>query len=293
MKIGIIGLGDIAQKAYLPIITRKKELDLYLFTPNKEKLKNLCEEYKVSGVDSLDELVKKGINGAFVHSSTNSHYEIIKYLLENNIDVYVDKPISYHYKEALELTTLAKEKNLVLMVGFNRRNSPFIQGLEKENNTIIMEKNRINLPGEKRVYVYDDFIHVVDTVLYLLGSYRGVEVNAQVKRDLINNLVVNFYGENNIGIGIMNRISGMNEERVEVFKEGEKTIIENVSSKYSYKDNILIKEKESDWMPTLEKRGFYNLIDNFLFYIKREEKFNFYDSQLLTHKVCEDILNKL
>ncbi len=293
MKIGIIGLGDIAQKAYLPIITRKKDLDLYFFTRNKEKLDALCKEYKTNGVETIEELVGKGIKGAFVHSSTESHYKIIKYLLENNINVYVDKPISYYYHQAEELTQLAKEKGLVLMVGFNRRNSPYIKDLCGENNTVLMEKNRVNLPGEKRVYVYDDFIHVVDTVLYLLGSYRGVEVNFQHKEDLINNLVVNFYGENNIGIGIMNRISGMTEERVEVFKNGEKITVENVSLKYLYKNNMCIKEKDSDWTPTLEKRGFYSLIESFLEYIEKKEKFDLYESQLLTHKVCEEILEKI
>ncbi len=293
MKIGIIGLGDIAKKAYLPIITRKKSLDLYFYTRNKKKLKELCDEYKVIGVSKVEEMIDKKIEAVFVHSSTESHYEIVKYLLENNIHVYVDKPISYYYEEAKELTRLAKEKKLVLMVGFNRRNSPYIRDLKGNINSIIMEKNRVNLPGEKRVFVYDDFIHVVDTVIYLLGSYKKVEVNSQVEDGLVNNLVVNFYGEKNIGIGIMNRISGMTEERVEVFKKGEKTIVENVSFRYVYNNNTCIKVKDSDWIPTLKKRGFYFLIDQFVNYINKEKKFDLYHDQLLTHKVCEEIVSKI
>lgn len=34
MKIGIIGLGDIAQKAYLPVITQRPDLALVFCTRN-------------------------------------------------------------------------------------------------------------------------------------------------------------------------------------------------------------------------------------------------------------------
>lgn len=33
MKIGIIGLGDIAQKAYLPAITQHSDVELVFCTP--------------------------------------------------------------------------------------------------------------------------------------------------------------------------------------------------------------------------------------------------------------------
>ena len=38
MRIGIIGLGDIAQKAYLPVLNEKEGIELVLCTRNKEKL---------------------------------------------------------------------------------------------------------------------------------------------------------------------------------------------------------------------------------------------------------------
>lgn len=41
--------------------------------------------------------------------ATESHFQICKTLLENKIPVYVDKPISYSYKEAEELYELSKK----------------------------------------------------------------------------------------------------------------------------------------------------------------------------------------
>lgn len=34
MRIGIIGLGDIAQKAYLPVLSKKEGIELVLCTRN-------------------------------------------------------------------------------------------------------------------------------------------------------------------------------------------------------------------------------------------------------------------
>ena len=48
LKIGVIGLGDIAQKAYLPIITRKEDIELVLSTRNKKVLDKLYNELKIT-----------------------------------------------------------------------------------------------------------------------------------------------------------------------------------------------------------------------------------------------------
>lgn len=41
LKIGVIGLGDIAQKAYLPVFAEKEDMEFHLYTRNHDKLKNL------------------------------------------------------------------------------------------------------------------------------------------------------------------------------------------------------------------------------------------------------------
>lgn len=48
MKIGIIGLGDIAQKAYLPVITQHSDVELVFCTRNSEVLNQLARRYRGS-----------------------------------------------------------------------------------------------------------------------------------------------------------------------------------------------------------------------------------------------------
>jgi len=119
LKIGVIGLGDIAQKAYLPIISRKK-VEVHLYTRNETTLKQIGDQYQFKNLhQSLEALIDSGITAAFVHTATASHYGIVEQLLDNNIHVYVDKPVTCDYSSTEKLVRLAEKKGLVLFVGFN------------------------------------------------------------------------------------------------------------------------------------------------------------------------------
>ena len=130
LKIGIIGLGDVARKAYLPVISKKK-VECHLFSRNNTTIQKIAESYRFSNThSSLDSLIRTGIHAAFVHSSTSSHFEIVETLLQNNIHVYVDKPLTYDLPSSERLIALAHEKNLILLVGFNRRYAPAYRQLK-------------------------------------------------------------------------------------------------------------------------------------------------------------------
>lgn len=104
VKFGVIGLGDIAQKAYLPVYSSMKDLEFHFFTRNQEKVKSVGSQYRFENLHStLESLLSSGIKGAFVHSSTVSHEGIVEQLLEHDIHVFVDKPITDHYDGAKKL----------------------------------------------------------------------------------------------------------------------------------------------------------------------------------------------
>ena len=132
MKIGIIGLGDIAQKGYLPVLTEKENIELILCTRNIDTLKKLSKKYRITQyVQTVDELIEKGIDAAFVSTATEAHFQIAEKLLKNGVNVYIDKPISLNFNETQKLVNLAKEKGLVAMVGFNRRFAPMIKQIKR------------------------------------------------------------------------------------------------------------------------------------------------------------------
>lgn len=88
MKIGLIGLGDIAKKAYLPVLSEKGGIELVLCTRNEETLEKLSKKYRIEEtVQSVDELIHKKIDAAFISTATEAHFEIAEKLLANGIHI--------------------------------------------------------------------------------------------------------------------------------------------------------------------------------------------------------------
>ncbi|PFN99440.1 oxidoreductase [Bacillus sp. AFS076308] len=298
VKFGVIGLGDIAQKAYLPVYSSMKDLEFHFFTRNQEKVKSVGSQYRFENLHStLESLLSSGIKGAFVHSSTVSHEGIVEQLLEHDIHVFVDKPITDHYDGAKKLVELAEQKGLILMTGFNRRYAPAYQRLKEvaAPNMVIVQKHRNALPGEPRTFIYDDFIHVVDTVRYLCPTpIDEVIVNGKIVGGILYHVVVQFISSGATALGIMNRDNGTNEEIVEVMGPVEKRSVYNVSKLVVSKGMETTEVRGSDWESTLKKRGFEQMVSDFVNAVMTNSKPSISASDALeTHEICEKILSKL
>lgn len=298
LKVGIIGLGDIARKAYLPVIS-KRQIQCHLFSRNASSLQQIAHTYRFNHThSSLDSLIEGGIQAAFVHSASASHFEIVEKLLVNNIHVYVDKPLTYDLKSSEKLIALAEEKKLTLMVGFNRRYAPAYRQLKTlaDSNMVVMQKNRQSLPGEVRTFVYDDFIHVVDTLLYFFPhEIEKVNISGKKKDNMLYHVVLQFLSASGAtAIGIMNRDSGTTEEVLEVFSPEEKMTAYNMSEVYVHKNKQIIKTSTDDWTSTLYKRGFEQIVDDFLNTVEygTPPEVTMKD-HLQTHRMCEDVVEKL
>jgi len=298
LKIGIIGLGDIAQKAYLPVLC-SKDLEIHLFTRNQERLVQIGRQYRITNIHtSLDSILKSGISGAFVHAATESHLNIIQTLLLHDIHVYVDKPISYDYASSKEMIDLAISRSLNLMVGFNRRYAPAYQELKQlvNPNMIILQKNRHSLPGDIRTFVFDDFIHVIDTMRYLFAlPVKEILVRGMKREGLLIHVMIQLIADNgSTAIGIMNRDSGTLEEKIEVFSSEEKKTVINMTDLSTMRQKVKTTAGISDWESTLSKRGFENIIKDFLYTLESGNKpqFSMQDA-LLTHEMCEKVVSQL
>lgn len=298
LKIGIIGLGDIALKAYLPVMG-KKNLEIHLFTRNETNLRAVGQQYRFENRhQSLDELIRSGIKAAFVHTSTSSHYEIVEMLLKNNIHVYVDKPVTYDFASTEKLIALANQNGLTLMAGFNRRYAPAYVNLKqmKDVNMILMQKNRKSLPAEVRTFVFDDFIHVIDTLLFLFPyPVEKVAVTGRKSDGRLIHVMVEFRAANGtLAIGIMNRDSGTVEERLEVFSPSEKRVVTNVTETVILVDRDEIRKGLDDWESTLHRRGFEQITESFLqAVIKNASPGQLHQDLLITHKICEQVVQDL
>lgn len=296
MKIGVIGLGDIAQKAYLPVLCTKEHIELVICTRNVSTLNKLAKQYRIPSIcQTVDELIELGVDAAFVNTSTDSHFEIAEKLLQNQIHVYIDKPISMNFQETKRIVELAKEQDKIAMVGFNRRFIPRVKELTDKDpaNLIVMQKNRFAFPEQIRRFVVEDFIHVVDTLRFLMKiPVRDVKVEYLKTGDMLEQLVIQLIGERCIAIGIMNRNTGVTEEIIEYMSSHDKYVISSLveTTHYHQKETQIM--KFGDWEPTLYKRGFHQIVDHFIDCVQHNKTPNpSIEDSLISHEICEQIVS--
>ncbi|HFI0271992.1 TPA: Gfo/Idh/MocA family protein [Streptococcus suis] len=129
-KIGIVGLGGIFQKAYLPYLRTLSGIEWHLFTRNQSVLAKIATSLPHSQTyTTVQELANLDLDGVMIHVATKAHMEIAELFLEKGIPVYMDKPLTEDVYHTATLYQLAQSKGVLLMAGFNRRFAPTIQNL--------------------------------------------------------------------------------------------------------------------------------------------------------------------
>ncbi|EST12152.1 Gfo/Idh/MocA family protein [Sporolactobacillus laevolacticus] len=298
LKVGVIGLGSIAMKAYLPVYAGMSGIEFYFCTRNKATLEEVRAKYRWTHLcTSIDELLKQGIHAAFVHAATHAHPKIIEQLILHGIAVYTDKPIADHYEGAKRLTELTEVNHVLLMTGFNRRFAPFIAkaSLLPNKTMVICQKNRVNDPKDLRTAVFDDFIHVIDTARFLLGKpINSLSVHASMNEEhLCSGISVILRSGDLTALAIMNRVSGANQELAQVMSPQGEYIIKDLTEMEWVKSADHCIEKFGDWTGTLQKRGFEPIIYAFLDAVQqgKNEPVDKQDA-LETHRLCEWIVEQ-
>lgn len=290
MKIGIMGLGNIAQKAYLPIMGATQSIDWVLHTRDEEKINSLKNQYNFNeAFTDFDAFLNSGIKACFIHTPTHTHYEYIKTMLEHDIHVYVDKPISQNIDETKELIQLAQDKNLILMSGFNRRHAPLTQKLKaiKNKNMIVVRKNRSHAIQDTQFALYDMMIHVVDTALYLLDD-EIISMKSKVieSNNTIDRAILNIETETCSLVAYMNMNSGARPETFEVMSSDIHAIVDDLNTYTTVTNQGKIIETFPDWTPTLERRGFQAIITHFIDLVSTNTQHDT-TQDLLSHEVIE------
>ncbi|MFD8423305.1 Gfo/Idh/MocA family protein [Streptomyces sp. NPDC059466] len=293
MKVGCIGLGDIAQKAYLPVLGVQPGVELHLQTRTPETLARVADGLHLPPErrhTDLTELLAQDLDAAFVHAATVAHPEIVTRLLEAGVPTFVDKPLAYELDASEELVRLAEERDVSLAVGFNRRHAPgYAQCLEHPRELIVMQKNRIGLPEVPRTMILDDFIHVVDTLRFLVpGPVDDVTVRARVEDGLLHHVVLQLAGDGFTALGVMNRLSGSAEEILEVSGQDTKRQVLNLAEVIDHKGQPSVRRR-GDWVPVARQRGIEQGVLLFLDAVRAGKVLSARDA-LATHELCERVV---
>lgn len=173
LSVAVIGLGSMGKNharvcASLPETELRAVADI-----NEEAAETASERYGAESFGDYRELYGR-VEAAIVVSPTKLHYEITKDLLEHNIHVLVEKPITVSSKEADTLVKIAEERGLTLQVGHLERFNPAVIKLQSMlKNPVLIEVHRLSGPTKRNLdvgIVWDLMIHDFDILLSFYNS---------------------------------------------------------------------------------------------------------------------------
>ena len=302
MRIGVLGIGDIARKAYLPVLAALPEVELVLASRDAEALDLARRTHgavaSINTASGLGELLDADLAACFVTSATPAHFEQVSALLDAGVPVHCDKPLTLTLAESGALIEQAQRVGRLLRTGFNRRHMPQVRDAAALGvpDLVIHQKHRSWLPNDARSVVVDDFIHVLDTVRQLLGAHEREQINGVFLPDgqLVQVSVLLTTGDGRVGHAVMSRRSGQTEERLEVLASGVKHSIVDFGWREVRAAGELRVEHFGDWTPMLQRRGFETMIAEFLADVASSPRWRPADGDALaTHALAGRVVQAL
>ncbi len=232
MNILFLGLGSIGQRHLRNVYKLNKKTNFFairkkFFTPlltnkNKAISGNIEKKYKIITFKNLNEFKKSGkkIDAAFICTPSKFHVDEAIWLIKNNINVFVEKPLGSSLKNINKLKKLIKSKPQVkCMMGYQLKFNPIILKLKDliKRNTIGQIYNIFISHGEhiNDFHPYEDYkhsyaarkelgggvvlsqIHEVDYLLFLFEKYKIKIINSitsyvsDLKINVEDNLISN------------------------------------------------------------------------------------------------------
>lgn len=275
IKTAIIGLGDIARKAYLPILTQNPEMDLFVHSRTPDRVQQIQNKYHIQNAScNFDDVLNWQPNVVFILTPPSLHAPMAERFLSMEVDVFLEKPATTSSEDTLRLAELAKQNKRVLMVGMNRRFAPINVQAKKLwgdrcASLAYFEKHRAKpLHPNLYVHVNEEWIHTIDLMRFFCGEARAVETIFKVDSRFMQNALCRLELDHGGDAFLMGCMSAAGwQERYSLEGGGASLRIEG----FEYLDwhsedghQVIRQGYDREWKPSLEARGFVGEIDHFL-----------------------------
>lgn len=178
-KVSILGLGKMGLN-HLRTLSLLKEVKIqYIFDSNEDVLKQLSLQYDVPYTTDLDRAIE-GCDAVYIVTPTVTHFNYFQKCSPKVKNIFIEKPLTASYKEALELEKIAKKNNNFIQCGFVERFNPAFICLEKilEAHKVInidfIRTNKLSSRITDVDVVLDLMIHDIDLALCLNGPVKNI-----------------------------------------------------------------------------------------------------------------------
>ena len=288
VNLGIIGAGNFATATLFPNLkkvnnTNIKALATATGISGKSTAKNYDFDYCTTDTDEL--MNDNDIDSILILTRHNLHADLVIKGLKKGKDVYVEKPLALNEDELSEIIKTYNSTDGNLMVGFNRRFSPFIKKLKEfyRNRTApLMMNYTINagyIPGDHWVHdpeigggrLKGEVCHFIDLLSYISDS-KPIQVFTQS----ISSNTGNIFNDDNISINLLFEDGSTGvvsytalgdksypKEQIEVFGDSSVAKVNNFNNLETFRNNK--KNKSSKFS---QEKGFYEEMNSYINSIK-------------------------
>lgn len=310
--VGFVGAGSFAQNYLLPVVKDKVQLAI-VATARPNNARYIADKYgfaKCTG-NAQEVFEDKDVNTVFIATRHDTHAEYVMESLKNDKNVFVEKPLCLTENDLNEIKSLYESKNVQLLLGFNRRFSPFTDTLKKFISQSVKIGNTNPLSINYRInagvisadhWVHDPAIgggrilgevcHFIDYCTYIAESkVIGVSaVSLESADNKQDTLIINLSMANG-SIAAINYFSNgqkdLSKERIEIFSGGTVAVIDDFKSISTYGKNLTEKSGKQD-------KGHQKEVQLFLESLREGKSSpipfdDIYHSMLVTFKVIESI----
>lgn len=303
MELALIGLGGIAEKAYMPLLATWPDLSLLAHSRNPETVQAWLERYPFRrGTADLEELIDWAPRAALVLSPSATHFEIADRLLRAGIDVYVEKPLTLSSDESGRLAALAKEQGRILMVGFNRRFAPLhekakrLWGQRQVAHCVFQKHRPQPLHTSLDSNYTDDVIHQIDLARFLCGEATALDTRYRMEQGMVTGAVSNLkLDSGGLGVIATSRRAGRWHESYEIHGQGASMFITAfVHLRWIDAEGERVSSADDfgSWTPQLELRGFKGELEHFLDCVaRRTDPLTSAEDSVLTQRLTEQLIN--
>ena len=276
ITIAVIGTGGIARKAYFPLLAVMPNVQVIaVHSHTKANANAAANRWQIPfATDDLSAVIAKKPDAALVISSTASHFEICKTLLENGIDVYSEKSLTDASQKSHALNMIAEKYNRILAVGFNRRYALLYQQAKeiigaKPVKMALIQKHRTQASNSSLFEQYlDDTIHQIDLMRYYCGDVQALQTTYHMQ----NGVLVSASSTMRLPSGGLGLISICNhagawQESAVLHAEGVSVHIDAFQRLRVLNDDheqVYGTDRAGKWIPSLEERVFFGEVDHFL-----------------------------
>ena len=140
-NVSFIGAGNYAGKILIPAFAKAQANFITIASNNGVKPKLFGEKFKFlnASTDIEATINDKASNTIVISTRHDSHAELILKSIKKDKNVFVEKPLCLNIDQLCEIQKEFKNEK-ILMVGFNRRFSPFIKNLKNKLDNIEQPK---------------------------------------------------------------------------------------------------------------------------------------------------------